>query len=178
MRRGSNWYKESDTCADYHPAHGFVKKCPFRQMQQEAKKLKKKFQLPFHEFASCPGNKANNRQTRMLANLTDLHCDEVNSTTYMKIQSNMLQSAKANLLKLAFFGLTDYQKETQLLFEETFQIHFRVQFEQHTGISEKQVHNLTQEQIRKIYDLNQLDVDLYQLGKSVFFRRIKEMELY
>ena len=153
VRHGSNWYRESDICANYHPLHGHMKRCPFKHMQEKARKLKKKFKLSFNEFVSCPGNKANNRQTRMLANLTNLHCDQANYTTFEKLQRSMLESAKYNILKLTFFGLTGYQKETQLLFEETFGVHFKKQFKQKIGIAKLLVHNLTSEQIGTIAHL-------------------------
>jgi hypothetical protein len=42
----------------------------------------------------------------------------------------ILKSAKQNLERLAFFGLTELQRETQYMFEETFNMNFRVKFEQ------------------------------------------------
>ena len=75
---------------------------------------------------------------------TTLHCEEVDYSTYKNMQSNMLQSAKANLLKLFFFGLTIYQIETQLLFEETFGVYFNKEFKQHISISDEKWYNYRQ----------------------------------
>ena len=67
------------------------------------------------EFTSCPHNLANNRQTRMLANLSKIHC--YNKTAMSEAQRNalMLESAKENLRNMAFFGITEYQRETQVI---------------------------------------------------------------
>jgi heparan sulfate 6-O-sulfotransferase HS6ST1 len=41
-----------------------------------------------------------------------------------------LASAKANLERLAYFGLTEEQHLSQYLFQQTFQLEFRVPFQQ------------------------------------------------
>lgn len=58
---------------------------------------------------ACPHNLANNRQTRMLADLSLIGCynSSLNSRDRDRL---MLNSAKHNLKLMPFFMLTEYQK--------------------------------------------------------------------
>lgn len=63
------------------------------------------------EFTSCPWNLANNRQTRMLADLALVGC--YNGTLRHRTADTdrvLLASAKRNLAAMAYFGLTEFQK--------------------------------------------------------------------
>lgn len=63
------------------------------------------------EFTSCSWNLANNRQTRMLADLALVGC--YNGTLRHRSADTdrvLLASAKRNLAAMAYFGLTEYQK--------------------------------------------------------------------
>lgn len=61
------------------------------------------------QFMMCPYNLANNRQTRMLADLSIVGC--YNSTLSSTDRDRlMLASAKHNLQFMPFFMLTEYQK--------------------------------------------------------------------
>lgn len=68
------------------------------------------------EFTGCRSNLAANRQTRMLADLALIGC--YNSTLRPTLQTDaiMLASAKRNLAAMAFFGLTEYQKVSKIVF--------------------------------------------------------------
>lgn len=126
------------------------------------------------EFLKCPFNLANNRQTRMLANLSKVNC--YNSTGMSEEERNamMLESAKENLRNLSFFGLTEYQVETQKLFEHVFHIQFIKDFSQLN-----ETHSMktkpSSEQWKKIIELNTLDIALYQYAKDLFLQRVKAM---
>ena len=65
----------------------------------------------------------------MLADLHLVGCKEIGpySETDSKV---LLASAKANLKSLAFFGLSEKQKESQYLFEEVFRLAFAKPLEQ------------------------------------------------
>lgn len=81
------------------------------------------------EFMDCPYNLAHNRQTRMLADLTLAGC--YNSTKDQHERDRiLLQSAKQNLARMAFVGLTEQQSRSQYIFERTFQMNFTHSFEQ------------------------------------------------
>ncbi|KAM7365455.1 hypothetical protein PAMP_016376 [Pampus punctatissimus] len=122
------------------------------------------------DFMNCPSNLANNRQVRMLADLSLVGCYNMSSMSELERGHVLLASAKANLRNMAFFGLTEFQRKTQYLFERTFGLRFIRAFTQinstraaSVGISEK---------VRwRIEGLNALDVELYEYAKELFLRR-------
>ena len=79
---------------------------------------------------ACEDNLASNRQTRMLADLRLVNCYNRTGMAPAERDRTMLASAKRNLLDMAYFGLTEYQAESQALFEDTFNMDFKVPFEQ------------------------------------------------
>ena len=173
----SNWAREPRTCGDYHPVHGRVGKCPFLKMQNAARKKKKPTNITFELFMNCDGNQANNRQTRMLADYRNLKCEKVNSSATLEtMQRRMLESAKHNLVQLHFFGLTEYQKETQILFENTFGIKFK-----EPGLTPRNtsasnlMSKINKDQLERVKKLNSLDIELYEFGKKIFFSRLKSI---
>jgi hypothetical protein len=62
------------------------------------------FLVTLHEFLSCPYNLAFNRQTRMLADLSLVHCYNSGAMPKAERDRILLASAKANLKNMAFFG--------------------------------------------------------------------------
>ncbi|CAG2183833.1 unnamed protein product, partial [Oppiella nova] len=76
------------------------------------------------EFMDCHQNLAINRQTRMLSDLALVGCY---NSSYMSSEERhvvMLRSAQNNLHKMAFFGLNEFPRISQHLFEETFDLVF------------------------------------------------------
>ncbi|XP_054479959.1 heparan-sulfate 6-O-sulfotransferase 3-B-like [Anoplopoma fimbria] len=126
--------------------------------------------VPLVDFMSCPSNLANNRQVRMLADLSLVGCYNMSSVSELERGRVLLASAKANLRNMAFYGLTEFQRKTQYLFERTFGLRFIRAFTQinstraaSVGISEK---------VRwRIEGLNALDVELYEYAKELFLSR-------
>uniref|UniRef100_G3PLH4 Heparan-sulfate 6-O-sulfotransferase n=1 Tax=Gasterosteus aculeatus TaxID=69293 RepID=G3PLH4_GASAC len=126
--------------------------------------------VPLADFMSCPSNLANNRQVRMLADLSLVGCYNMSSVSELERGRALLASAKANLRNMVFYGLTEFQRKTQYLFERTFGLRFIRAFTQinstraaSVGISEK---------VRwRIEGLNALDVELYEYAKELFLRR-------
>ncbi|XP_068165111.1 heparan-sulfate 6-O-sulfotransferase 3-B-like [Antennarius striatus] len=126
--------------------------------------------VPLADFMTCPSNLANNRQVRMLADLSLVGCYNASTISDLDRGHVLLASAKANLRNMAFFGLTEFQRKTQFLFERTFGLRFIRAFTQinstraaSVGISEK---------VRwRIEGLNALDVELYEYAKELFLRR-------
>lgn len=122
------------------------------------------------DFMNCPSNLANNRQVRMLADLSLVGCYNMTSMSELERGHVLLASAKANLGNMAFYGLTEFQRKTQYLFERTFGLRFIRAFTQinttraaSVGISEK---------VRwRIEGLNALDMELYEYAKELFLRR-------
>ncbi|XP_029369205.1 heparan-sulfate 6-O-sulfotransferase 3-B-like [Echeneis naucrates] len=126
--------------------------------------------VPLADFMNCPSNLANNRQVRMLADLSLVGCYNMSSMSALERGQVLLASAKTNLRNMAFYGLTEFQRKTQYLFERTFGLRFIQAFTQinstraaSVGISEK---------VRwRIEGLNALDVELYEYAKELFLQR-------
>lgn len=132
--------------------------------------------VTLEEFMECPYNLANNRQTRMLADLSLVGCYNISSRTPEERDAIMLQSAKDNLRDLAFFGLTEYQQDTKYMFEKTFNLRFSQNFVQlnQTHATKAQ---LTEDQQQKIKNLNKLDIELYQFARELFFKRLEKIKV-
>lgn len=127
------------------------------------------------QFLNCNDNLARNRQTRMLANLTLINCYNKTGIDIEKRGQVMLESAKENLLKMAYFGLTEFQKYTQELFEDTFKLRFNTDFTQ-LPVTHSDRTKITDEQKAKILEQNKLDIDLYQFAKDLFLQRVRKMK--
>ncbi|KAM9849482.1 heparan-sulfate 6-O-sulfotransferase 2 [Aulostomus maculatus] len=124
------------------------------------------------EFMDCPYNLANNRQTRMLADLSLVGCYNVSAMNEEERWVVLLESAKRNLRGMAFYGLTEYQRKTQYLFERTFNLEFIAPFTQLNGTraSSVEVPPETQHRIRQ---LNRWDVELYEYARDLFLQRFQ-----
>uniref|UniRef100_A0A8C5RT83 Heparan-sulfate 6-O-sulfotransferase n=1 Tax=Laticauda laticaudata TaxID=8630 RepID=A0A8C5RT83_LATLA len=122
------------------------------------------------EFMDCPYNLANNRQVRMLADLSLVGCYNLSIMPEEQRNQVLLDSAKENLKRMAFFGLTEFQRKTQYLFEKTFSMNFISPFTQYnsTRASSVDIEGATQQRIEA---LNFLDTDLYDYAKDLFLQR-------
>ncbi|EFN83037.1 heparan-sulfate 6-O-sulfotransferase 1-B [Harpegnathos saltator] len=131
--------------------------------------------VTLEQFMACSYNLANNRQTRMLADLSIVGC--YNSTLSSADRDRlMLASAKHNLQFMPFFMLTEYQKVGQYSFEETFGMRFAVAFEQHNAtLSAATMATLSTEQLDAVRRLNNLDLELYEFAKNLAFQRFKRL---
>ncbi|XP_077466154.1 heparan-sulfate 6-O-sulfotransferase 2 isoform X2 [Stigmatopora argus] len=124
------------------------------------------------EFTDCPHNLANNRQTRMLADLSLVGCYNVSSMSEDERWGVLLESAKRNLRGMAFYGLTEYQRKTQYLFERTFRLAFIAPFTQLNGTRASGLDVPTDTQ-RRIRQLNRWDVELYEYARDLFLQRFQ-----
>ena len=70
-----------------------------------------------------------------------------------------------------FFAITEYQLESQWLFEQTFGLHFSDAFVQLRRTAASAV-NLTFAQMERIRALNYLDVELYNYACGLFVQRL------
>lgn len=133
--------------------------------------------VSLEEFMHCESNLAVNRQTRMLADLELIGC--YNSAYLPRAERDriMLASAKRNLQQMAFFGLTEYQKVSQYVFEETFNLRFAIAFEQNNAtVSSSTMMTLTHAQTEEISKLNYLDVELYNFAKKLLLERFEKLK--
>ncbi|KAJ7402767.1 heparan sulfate 6-O-sulfotransferase 3 [Pitangus sulphuratus] len=128
--------------------------------------------VSLQEFMDCSYNLANNRQVRMLADLSLVGC--YNLTFMNESERNMilLQSAKNNLKNMAFFGLTEFQRKTQYLFERTFSLKFISPFTQFNVTRASNV-DIGEDVRQRIEELNFLDMQLYEYAKDLFLQRFQ-----
>ncbi|XP_029918618.1 heparan-sulfate 6-O-sulfotransferase 2 isoform X2 [Myripristis murdjan] len=124
------------------------------------------------DFMDCPYNLANNRQTRMLADLSLVGCYNVSAMNEEERWAVLLESAKRNLRGMAFFGLTEYQRKTQYLFERTFNLEFIAPFTQLNGTRATSV-EVPPETQHRIRQLNRWDVELYEYARDLFLQRFQ-----
>ncbi|CAH1104673.1 unnamed protein product [Psylliodes chrysocephalus] len=129
------------------------------------------------EFIKCHSNLAVNRQTRMLADLELVGCYNKSYMAKAERDRILLASAKKNLLSMAFFGLTEHQKISQYIFEETFNLRFAIPFEQNNAtVSSYTLSTLSSKQSEAISKLNNLDIELYNFAKKILFQRFEHLK--
>jgi len=124
---------------------------------------------------ACPFNLANNRQTRMLADLTLVDC--YNRSAFADPGERdriMLRSAMDNLRSMVFFGLTERQVDSQHLFEHAFKIQFAEDFVQKNNTNAERV-NVSERQMRTIESRNDLDIRLYRYALQLFDQRVQQL---
>lgn len=135
--------------------------------------------LTLMSFMNCRSNWAVNRQVMSLADLPTAGCY---NRSYKGRSSILLESAKSNLRKLAFFGLTEYQTENCLLFEKVFNVTFAAHLETremaslNTAPFLQEIWNRT-DLYNKIAQINSLDMQLYEYALKVFALRAKAIGL-
>uniref|UniRef100_A0A336M2U9 Heparan-sulfate 6-O-sulfotransferase n=1 Tax=Culicoides sonorensis TaxID=179676 RepID=A0A336M2U9_CULSO len=113
----------------------------------------------------------------MLADLALVGCYNKSAMPPVERDRVMLASAKRNLAAMSYFGLTRYQKISQYIFEETFNLRFAIPFDQHNNtVSTTTLNSLTPEQRRKIEKLNALDIELYEFAKKLMFQRFEKLK--
>ncbi|KFM82779.1 Heparan-sulfate 6-O-sulfotransferase 3, partial [Stegodyphus mimosarum] len=133
--------------------------------------------VTLQEFMNCKSNLAMNRQTRMLSDLTLVGCYNHSVMTQRQREIIMLASAKQNLQRMAFFGLCEYQKISQYLFENTFHLRFLQPFQQlNETRSSMTMSEISTEDLKKIQDLNKLDIALYNFAKTLLMERYKRLK--
>ncbi|XP_057707920.1 heparan-sulfate 6-O-sulfotransferase 3-B [Corythoichthys intestinalis] len=124
------------------------------------------------DFMRCSSNLANNRQVRMLSDLSLVGCYNLSSMNESQRDHILLSSAMNNLKNMAFYGLTEFQRKTQYLFERTFSLRFISPFTQINSTRAANV-DLSEPVRRRIEELNFLDVQLYEYAKDLFLQRFQ-----
>ncbi|XP_029459168.1 heparan-sulfate 6-O-sulfotransferase 3-like [Rhinatrema bivittatum] len=128
--------------------------------------------VSLREFMDCGYNLANNRQVRMLADLSLVGCYNLTFMNESERNEILLMSAKNNLKNMAFFGLTEFQRKTQYLFEKTFNLKFISPFTQFNTTRASNV-DIDEWARRHIEELNYLDMQLYEYAKDLFLQRFQ-----
>jgi hypothetical protein len=209
MRTGSVWVFESKPASkDQNCSYGNLSNYSFYMLkticQTSNFTLKEHFKnclaknqtswkgVSLKNFAKCKYNLAANRQTRMLA-LYDSDftvCDYLQSPSRQRsMQTKLLERAKKGLESLSFFGLTEFQNYTLLLFNKMF--NGTLSLENTNGIAAAGQRNpkvrspnpwfaltidalaaIGEEMLQEIQDINRLDLLLYDYAKALFFKRL------
>ncbi|XP_073425666.1 heparan-sulfate 6-O-sulfotransferase 3 [Dendrobates tinctorius] len=128
--------------------------------------------VTLQEFMDCNYNLANNRQVRMLADLSLVGCYNLTFMNESERNDILLQSAKNNLKNMAFYGLTEFQRKTQYLFERTFNLKFISPFTQFNTTRASNV-DIDEWSRGRIKELNYLDMQLYEYAKDLFLQRFQ-----
>ncbi|XP_073455274.1 heparan-sulfate 6-O-sulfotransferase 2 [Aquarana catesbeiana] len=165
VQRGATWKASLHVCDGRSPTSDELPSC-YAGDDWSGCSLK--------EFMDCPYNLANNRQVRMLADLSLVGCYNLSVMPEEQRNKVLLDSAKENLKRMAFFGLTEFQRKTQYLFEKTFNMNFISPFTQFnsTRASSVEIDDLTQ---TRIETLNFLDMEFYEYAKDLFLQRYQFM---
>ncbi|KAG9478373.1 hypothetical protein GDO78_013402 [Eleutherodactylus coqui] len=165
VQRGATWKASLHVCDGRSPTSDELPSC-YTGDDWSGCSLK--------EFMDCPYNLANNRQVRMLADLSLVGCYNLSVMAEDQRNKVLLDSAKENLKRMAFFGLTEFQRKTQYLFEKTFNMNFISPFTQFnsTRASSVEIDDQTQ---KRIETLNFLDMELYEYAKDLFLQRYQFM---
>ncbi|CAG7787013.1 unnamed protein product [Allacma fusca] len=129
------------------------------------------------DFLNCPYNLAFNRQTRMLADLSLVGCY---NKSYMPEEARnrvILASAKRNLEFMAFVGLTENQRISQYVFEETFRVRFRIPFTQNEDTYSKATLEAAKpDEVEMVRKVNSLDLELYDFAAKLLHTRFEELK--
>jgi len=123
-------------------------------------------------FMDCPYNLAANRQTRMLADLTLVHCYDQSLLAKHERERLLLQSAKANIAqRTAFYGIKESMNDSQWMFESLFHVHFHGKMDNWTRDKSSNT-TVTAQQLSRIRELNSLDIELYEYAVKLFKTRL------
>lgn len=168
VQRGATWKTSRHLCGGRPPTKEELPSCYSGPDWRH---------VTIEEFISCPHNLAVNRQTRMLADLTLVGCYNASFMSARERDVILLASAKENLRRMAFFGLCEYQKMSQYLFETSFHLNFLQPFvqlnETHSTFT---AHKMSSDLLDKIKSLNRLDIELYEFSKQLLFERFRQMK--
>lgn len=126
--------------------------------------------VTLNDFIGCPTNPARNRQTYMLADMREVNCYNLTGMEDHVRQKRILLSAKRNLRSMPFFALSEFMNESLFLLQKTIGVTLKKQITKHSMTKVSSLH-LDQKIIKKIQELNKLDIELYEHAKKLFFLR-------
>jgi heparan sulfate 6-O-sulfotransferase HS6ST1 len=155
VQRGATWRASKSHCKDHDTKLCYKSRTHWSNVSLE-------------EFISCPNNMAINRQTRMLASYNGATLCSDSAIE----DGRLLASAISNLEKISFFGICERQKQSQKLFERTFDLKFSKDFVQSEDNKTRVfISKLPSSVIDKIVELNSLDMKLYNYAVELFAHR-------
>lgn len=137
--------------------------------------------LTLDEFMKCNHNLAINRQPRMLSDLSLVGCYNSSSLSKEDRDLIILTSAKNNLHKMSFFGLSEFPKVSQYMFEATFGMNFKVKsslsrYSVNRSARKELFKEISAKDIENIKRINYLDTELYHYAKELLFFRFEKLK--
>ena len=140
--------------------------------------------LNLSKFMHCPTNWANNRQTLMLADLKSATNCLSNATnlSHRELDERMLNSAKENIAKMSFFGISEYMYESGELYKYRFSLSLA------NPPKQKKLESLHSSEIlysiwtnstlyNHIVHINRLDMQLYHFALQLFSERLQKLNI-
>ena len=112
----------------------------------------------------------------MLSDLRQVNCYNATGMAPSQRDKILLESAKTNLERLAFFGITTEQAKSQYLFENTFNLTFKVQFEAQSQHSKSDISDLDDETLNRIRHINSLDIQLFEYAQKLMRERFEKVK--
>ena len=112
----------------------------------------------------------------MLSDLRQVNCYNTTGMSPSQRDKILLESAKTNLERLAFFGITTEQAKSQYLFENTFNLTFKVQFEAQSQHSKSDISDLDDETLNRIRHINSLDIQLFEYAQKLMRERFEKVK--
>eukprot|EP00112_Aurelia_sp_Birch-Aquarium-sp1_P025904 Seg888.13 transcript_id=Seg888.13/GoldUCD/mRNA.D3Y31 product="Heparan-sulfate 6-O-sulfotransferase 3" protein_id=Seg888.13/GoldUCD/D3Y31 len=167
VQRGATWKAANLTCKSKSNARKFS---PCYENENWAG-------VPLKDFLSCEENLANNRQVRMLADLSKVDCDNFFAMSKEKRDQFLYKSAVDNLKAMPYFVLMEQPSESQFLFEKTFKLKFIKDWGLYdTGYAKEYLKNLSRSDILEVKRVNYLDMKLYEFAKKLFRTRLNAVK--
>ncbi|KAI6242890.1 Heparan-sulfate 6-O-sulfotransferase [Aphelenchoides fujianensis] len=163
VERGANWLRARHVCNGRRPTATELPLCFDPSDGWKGVSLS--------EYLSCPFNLAFNRQTRMLADLSLVHCYDLEAMPRKNRDRILLASAKNNLRGMAFFGIKERMADSQEMFERLFQLKF-TQSLAHWNKSKSADTVVSAAQMDLIREQNALDLELYEYAVRLFEKRL------
>ncbi|XP_054712177.1 heparan-sulfate 6-O-sulfotransferase 2-like [Uloborus diversus] len=171
VRQGQSWFSSRHWCSGIEATENELPPC-FNNEELA--------NLTLDHFIKCRHNLAINRQARMLSDLALVGCYN-SSLSKQDRDLIILTSAKNNLHKMSFFGLSEFPKVSQYMFEITFGMNFKVK----NSLSRDSLNRSTRKElfreisakdIETIKNINYLDIELYHYAKELLFFRFEKLK--
>jgi len=133
--------------------------------------FKEKELWPYGEFITHPRFQGNDRHVKLLV-------QENFYTLNNSKNTELLQAAKENLLKLTFFSLKDQDELSYKLLAHTFLTQpTKTIFPKHINPRvEGHVDNVTNDEVLKTRELNEMDMNFYCFAVALFNQRVTQMD--
>ncbi|XP_037075164.1 heparan-sulfate 6-O-sulfotransferase 3-B-like [Pollicipes pollicipes] len=167
VRRGATWSTSRHWCGGREATENEIPSCYVGDGWDG---------VTLDEFLACDSNMANNRQTRMLADLHLVNCYSQAGMSSAERDRVLLASAKTNIRQMAFFGLTEEQQRSQYMFEEVFNLRFVTAFAAYNKThADSALRSLRPDQLAAVRRRNRLDLELYEYARSLLAQRFERL---